>query len=204
MILTKEDRLELLTIARTANKKKVLALIDMLEFCFEEDEICSFYTIIAGFLFYGQEFLAKNYKAYFPCGDIVQDILSECLEDNLLFNKFLHMMHIEVSSCRDYAIEELSQLMCQENRVTLSNTMVYQGCVPSDIKNKVDGLLSCLKDDLNYSLSTTWMHCHLDCGIDYKYVANEKVVVNLYSLSSQALNLAYDRLNTLNDTLKKA
>ena len=93
--------------------------------------------------------------------------------------------------------------MGSKDTYILRSTSVYQGEVPSDIRKLVDDCLASIRDDLSYTISTTWNFSHLYCGIDYKYQANESVKVDLTSLSQQALDLAVDRLSKLDSTLAK-
>lgn len=202
-IINETKRNELLEVARVENKKVVLQLLEVLEMCTDEDDVHSIYTNIAGFLFYGQEYLEKvdtglNFLSY-----MAVEVLKESKEDSLMFNKFIHELHLEFPGCREYAIDELGVLMECDKSYTLTNTNVYQGQVPDDIKKLIDNCLLSISDDLNYKVTTSWYFSHINCGIDYSYQQNESVEVELISLSQQAINLAVERLSQLNSTLAK-
>lgn len=206
--LTEDKKIELFTTARVENKKIVAELIEICDYL-TEDDVYKFYTNIAGFLFYGQEYLKKaderikNSIILDFIQERVIELLNASKEDVLMFNKFIHEIHLQFPYCREYAIDELGTLMGYDDEVVLESTNVRQGQVPNDIKKLIDDCLSSISDDLSYVVTTTWRYCHLDCGIDYQYQANEKIQVDLTSLSQQALDLAVDRLSKLNATLAK-
>ena len=201
--LTEEKRLELATVASPRNKKVVKELVEICGMCTDEEDVYELYANMAGFLFYGQEYLAKvdtglNFISY-----MTVEVLKTAQEDVFMFNKFIHAIHSQFSECREYAIEKIGHTMGNKDMYILRSTNVHQGEVPSDIRKLIDNCLASIRDDLSYTISTTWNFSHLYCGIDYNYQANESVKVDLISLSQQALDLAVDRLSKLDSTLAK-
>lgn len=118
------------------------------------------------------------------------------------FNMILHYMHEYYKENSDLdlrkeAIKDLAYYTKFTGSYVFTNTNVLQGCVPKEIRSAIEEALNPISDDISYEITTTWNYSHLECGNSYTYKENEKVEVNLNSLSEEAFELAIERLQEI-------
>lgn len=124
------------------------------------------------------------------------------------FNMILHYMHeyckknLDID-LRSQCIENLSYYTKFRGSFVFMSINVLQGCVPKEIRSTIEEALNPISDDVSYEITTTWNYCHLECGNSYTYKENEKVEVNLNSLSEEAFELAIERLQEIEKEILK-
>ena len=174
------------------------------------DEIGKLYSTIAAMLFYPDTYteIFKKDKSLSPFSynfdDILMDeILNGCDISQIELNDILHSIHSENPEAREYAIDALAQFNDSTDEYTFESINTLQGVFPEELCEKVHASLDCISDDVSFILTTTWMYCHHDCGINYRYQENEHPVVKLNSLSKEGLELALWRLEQIEKSLNK-
>lgn len=206
-ILTENKKLELMELARIDNKKALMYIFNLIDDASEEDEIIDIYTALAGFLFYGENYLYKRENSEYMLNlfeELTIGYLKEMKEDVIMVNKLIHELHKAIPDCRECAIETLGDLFKMNDLYVFESINVYHGQVPSELKVLIDESLSSIKDDVYYLVSSTWYNNHASCGMDYTYYKAEKVQVELTGLNKDSVNLAIERLKLIDSTLKKA
>ena len=179
----------------------------------DKDEIGKLYSTLAAILFYPNNYVEifKKDKHLSPSGfsynfeDIIVDeiMYNGCNISQIELNDILHMIHIENPEAREYAIDALAQFNDSTDEYTFESINTLQGVFPEELCEKVHASLDCISDDVSFILTTTWMYCHHDCGINYRYQENEHPVVKLNSLSQEGLELALWRLEQIEKSLDK-
>ena len=175
------------------------------------DEIGKLYSTIAAMLFYPDTYteIFKKDKSLSPFSYNFEDILMDeilkngCNISQIELNDILHSIHLENPEAREYAIETLAEFNDSTDEYVFTSIYTLQGVFPEDLAEKVHASLDCISDDVSFILTTTWMYCHHDCGINYRYQENEHPVVKLNSLSQEGLELALWRLEQIEKSLDK-
>lgn len=174
-----------------------------------KDEIGKLYSTLAAILFYPNNYVEifKKDKALsvfsYNFEDIIVDeiLYNGCDMSQIELNDILHKIHLENPEAREYAIETLAEFNDSTDEYVFTSIYTLQGVFPEDLAKKIHTSLDCISDDVNFILTTTWMYCHHDCGINYRYQENEHPVVKLNSLSQEGLELALWRLEQIEKSL---
>ena len=177
----------------------------------DKDEIGKLYSTIAAVLFYPDTYteIFKKDKSLSPFSYNFEDILMDeflengCNISQIELNDILHSIHLKHPEAREYAIETLAEFNDSTDEYTFESINTLQGVFPEELGEKIHASLDCISDDVNFILTTTWMYCHHDCGINYRYQENEHPVVKLNSLSQEGLELALWRLEQIEKSLDK-
>ena len=177
----------------------------------DKDEIGKLYSTLAAILFYPNNYVEifKKDKALSVFSYNFEDIIVDeilhngCNISQIELNDILHKIHLENPEAREYAIETLAEFNGSTDEYVFTSIYTLQGVFPEELGEKIHASLDCISDDVSIILTTTWMYCHLDCGINYRYQENEHPVVKLNSLSQEGLELALWRLEQIEKSLDK-
>ena len=200
--INEQEKKELLEVAQ--DKELMNTILDFSEICTEDDDVYNLYTNIFGISVYGDKYLGKLDTSSLFVQYITEENLLKAPKETKAFNKFLVILDKEFKEARGFAIEELGDLMGYNTEVTLDNTSITRDEISEELKKQINNSLTTI-DNLYYELSSSWVNNYYLNSFysDYYCSENEKVVIKLYSLNQESLDLAIDRLNKINQSLAK-